>query len=53
METPNHRSLAPQGSRFTHDYFYFRDERLGPMVMRVDSFLPFQTRYYLTPCPGA
>ena len=28
-------------------YFYIRDETLGPMVMRVASFLPFQTTYYL------
>ena len=32
---PNHRILARQRSRFTHDYFYIRDEVLGPMVMRV------------------
>jgi len=45
---PNHRILAPQRSRFTQYYFYLRDERLGPMVMRVASFFPFQTTYYLT-----
>ena len=28
-------------------YFYIRDETLGPMLMRVASFLPFQTTYYL------
>lgn len=44
---PNHRILVPQRSRFTHYYFYLRDERLGPMVMRVASFFPFQTTYYL------
>jgi hypothetical protein len=33
--------------RFTHYYFYIRDEVLGPMVMRVASFFPFQTSYYL------
>ena len=44
---PNHRILAPQRSRFTHYYFYIRDEVLGPMVMRVGSFFPFQTTYYL------
>lgn len=44
---PNHRILAPQRSRFTHYYFYLRDERLGPLVMRVASFFPFQTTYYL------
>jgi len=44
---PNHRILAPQRSRFTHYYFYLRDEVLGPMVMRVGSFFPFQTTYYI------
>jgi len=44
---PNHRILAPQKSRFTHDYFYIRDEVLGPMAMRVATFFPFQTTYYL------
>jgi hypothetical protein len=36
-----------QRSRYTHYYFYIRDEVLGPMVMCVGSFLPFQTTYYL------
>ena len=44
---PNRRILARQRSRFTHDYFYIRDEVLGPMVMRVATFFPFQTTYYL------
>jgi hypothetical protein len=44
---PNYRILAPQRSRFTHHYFYIRDEVLGPIVMRVASFFPFQTSYYL------
>jgi hypothetical protein len=44
---PDHRILAPQRSRFTHYYFYLRDERLGPMVMRIASFFPFQATYYL------
>src|ERR1700752_4804260 len=44
---PNCRILAPQRSRFTHYYFYIRDEVLGPIVMRVASFFPFQTSYYL------
>src|SRR5713226_5667645 len=30
---PNYRILARQRSRFTHYYFYLRDETLGPMVM--------------------
>jgi hypothetical protein len=44
---PNYRILANQRSRFTHYYFYIRDEVLGPMVIRVASFFPFQTTYYL------
>jgi hypothetical protein len=44
---PNYRILAPQRSRFTHYYFYIRDAGLGPIVMRVGSFFPFQTSYYL------
>src|ERR1700740_1321418 len=44
---PNYRILARQRSRFTHYYFYIRDEVLGPVVMRVASFFPFQTTYYL------
>jgi len=44
---PNHRILAQQRSRYTHYYFYVRDEVLGPIVIRVASFFPFQTTYYL------
>src|ERR1700674_235133 len=44
---PNHRILAHQRSRYTHYYFYVRDEILGPIVIRVASFFPFQATYYL------
>jgi hypothetical protein len=44
---PNHRILAKQRSRFTHYYFYIRDEVLGAFLMRGSSFFPFQTTYYL------
>jgi len=44
---PNYRIIANQRSRFTHYYFYIRDEVLGPIVMRVGSFFPFKTTYYL------
>lgn len=44
---PHYRILSKQRSRFTHYYFYILDEVLGPMVMRVASFIPFQTTYYL------
>ena len=39
-QDPNHRILAHQRSRFTHYYFYVRDQVLGPMVIRVASLLP-------------
>ena len=44
---PHYCILAPQRSRFTHYYFYIGDEVLGPMVLRVASFFPFQTTYWL------
>jgi len=44
---PNHRILAHQRSRFTHYYFYIRDEVLGPIVIRVASFFPFHATYWL------
>jgi hypothetical protein len=44
---PNYRILANQWSGFTHYYFYIHDEVLGPIVMRVASFFPFRTTYYL------
>src|SRR5258708_7268743 len=44
---PNYRNLAHQRSRFTHYYFYLRDEVLGPIVVRVASFFPFHATYYL------
>lgn len=46
-QDPHYRILAHQRSRFTHYYFYIRDEVPGPMVLLVASFFPFQTAYYL------
>ncbi len=46
-QDPNHRILAHQRSRFTHYYFYIRDEVLGPVVVRMASFFPFHATYYL------
>jgi hypothetical protein len=46
-QDPNYRILANQWSRFTHYYFYIHDEVLGPIVMRVASFFPFRTTYYI------
>jgi len=44
-QDPSHRILAHQRSRFTHFYFYIRDEVLGPVVLR--------TAGLLDPAPGA
>jgi len=44
---PDYRILAHQRSRFTHYYFYIRDEVLGPILIRVASFFPFQTTYWI------
>lgn len=46
-EDPDYRILQRRRSRYTHYYFYIRDEVLGPMVLCVGSFLPFQTRYWI------
>ncbi len=46
-EDPNYRIVKKSRSRFTHFYFYIRDEKLGPMCIRVASFLPFPTTCYL------
>ncbi len=46
-QDPNHRILARQTSRFTHYYFYVRDEVLGPIVIRMASFFPFHATYWL------
>lgn len=44
---PNYRILKRSRSRYTHYYFYIRDAVLGPMVLRVGSFLPFAATAYL------
>jgi hypothetical protein len=46
-QDPNYRILAHQRSRFTHYYFYIRDEALGPIIIRVASFFPFHATYWL------
>jgi hypothetical protein len=46
-EDPDYRILKRTRTRYTHYYFYIRDEVLGPLVVCVGSFLPFQTTYYL------
>jgi len=44
---PNHIFLRKTRSRFTHYYFYLRDPQLGPIILRVASFLPFQATYWI------
>ena len=46
-QDPNYRILAHQRSRFTHYYFYVRDEVLGPIIIRVATFFPFHATYWL------
>ena len=46
-DDPHYRIVSRQRSRYTHYYFYIRDEVLGPFALCVGSFLPFQTTYYL------
>jgi hypothetical protein len=43
----NYRIVAKQRSRYTHYYFYIRDQVLGPIALCVGSFLPFSITYYL------
>jgi hypothetical protein len=44
---PNYQIIKKHRSRFTHYYFYLTDQALGPMVLRVGSFLPFTVTAYL------
>ncbi len=46
-EDPDYHILSKTRSRFTHYYFYIRDEIIGPMTMRMASFFPFQSTYWL------
>ena len=39
-DDPNYRIIRPQWSRYTHYYFYIRDEVLGFLLICVGSFLP-------------
>lgn len=47
VDDPHYRILARQRSRYTHYYFYIRDEVLGPIALCLGSFLPFSITYYL------
>jgi len=43
-DDPNYRILRSQRGRYTHYYFYILDAVVGPMILRVGSFLPFGVR---------
>jgi hypothetical protein len=34
-------------ARYRYFYFYLRDEVMGPMVVRLGTFIPFEASYYL------
>jgi hypothetical protein len=34
-------------ARYRYYYFYLRDEVLGPMILRMGTFIPFEASYYL------
>jgi len=34
-------------ARYRYYYFYLRDEVLGPMILRLGTFIPFEASYYL------
>jgi hypothetical protein len=44
---PHYTLLRKTRSRFTHYYFYIRDPQLGPMILRIASFLPFGATYWI------
>jgi hypothetical protein len=46
-EDPDYRILKKKRGRYAHYYFYILDEALGPIVMRIGSFLPFPATYWL------
>jgi hypothetical protein len=34
-------------ARYRYYYFYLRDEVMGPMILRMGTFIPFEASYYL------
>jgi hypothetical protein len=46
-DDPHYRIIRKKWSPYTHYYFYIRDQVLGPIIVCVGSFLPFQTRYWI------
>jgi hypothetical protein len=39
--------LHKHRARYRYYYFYLRDEVLGPMIVRMGTFIPFEASYYL------
>jgi hypothetical protein len=44
---PHYRLISPCRKRFLHYYFYLLDPILGPMSLRVGTFLPFTLAVFL------
>jgi hypothetical protein len=52
-QDPNYRIFAHQRSRFTHYYFYIRDEVLGPSSCAWPPSSPSMPRIVLTITPSS
>jgi hypothetical protein len=39
--------LHKHRARYRYFYFYLRDEVLGPIIVRIGTFIPFEASYYL------
>lgn len=46
-QNSNYQIIKRTRNRFTYYYFYIRDEVLGPMCIRVGTYLPFQITCFL------
>jgi len=46
-DDPDYHIIQRYRVRFLHYYFYIRDPVIGPLVMCVGTWFPFQTTYYL------
>jgi hypothetical protein len=44
---PDYRIIKSSRSRFLHYYFYLLDPVMGPMSLRVASYIPFNMTFYL------
>ena len=46
-DDPYYRIIRPSRSRFLHYYFYLVDTVMGPMSLRVASYIPYNLTFYL------